>query len=109
MIERDHSQLSLVRQCTLLDISRASLYYPPTPPRTEDLELIAMMDRRYMKTPFCGSRRMKAWLRGHGYPVGRKRVRKLMWSIGQEAICRRTTTKKQHQSTGATPYLLKGV
>ncbi len=56
MIDRDHDQLSLVRQCTLLDISRAWLYwawlyYQPTPPRTEDLELMALMDRQYLKPP----------------------------------------------------------
>ena len=64
MIDRDSSQLSLIRQCTLLDISRASLYYQPTLPRTEDLDLMALMDRQYLKTPFYGSRRMKAWLCG---------------------------------------------
>ena len=59
MIDWDPSQLSLVRQCTLLDISRTSLYYQPTPPRTEDLELMALMDRQYLKTPFYGSRRRR--------------------------------------------------
>ena len=63
MIDRQHNQLSLVRQCTLLDISRGSVYYQPTPTRTEDLELMSLMDRQYLKTPFYGSRRMKAWLR----------------------------------------------
>ncbi len=29
MIDRDHCQLSLVRQCSLLDVSRASVYYRP--------------------------------------------------------------------------------
>ena len=51
MLDWDHSQLSLVRQCTLLNISRASLYYQPTLPRTEDLQLMALMDRQYLKTP----------------------------------------------------------
>ena len=51
MIDRDH-QLSLVRQCSLLDVSRASVYYRPVPTRTEDLELMALMDRQYLKTPF---------------------------------------------------------
>ena len=51
MIDRDHDQLSLVRQCTLLDVSRAWVYYRPAPPRAEDLELMALMDRQYLKTP----------------------------------------------------------
>ena len=50
MIDRDHQQLSLVRQCILLDVSRAS-YYRPVPTRAEDLELMALMDRQYLKTP----------------------------------------------------------
>ena len=45
MIDRDHQQLSLVRQCILLDVSRASVYYRPVPTRAEDLELMALMDR----------------------------------------------------------------
>ena len=48
MIDRDHQQLSLVRQCILLDVSRASVYYRPVPTRAEDLELMALMDRQYL-------------------------------------------------------------
>ncbi len=59
MIDRDHKQLSLVRQCALLDISRSWVYYQPVSTRAEDLELMALMDRQYLKTPFYGSRKMK--------------------------------------------------
>ena len=52
MIDRDHDQLALVRQCALLNVSRASLYYRPSPPRAEALKLMALMDRQYLKTPF---------------------------------------------------------
>ena len=109
MIDRDSSQLSLVRQCTLLDISRASLYYQPTLPRTEDLDLMALMDRQYLKTPFYGSRRMKAWLRGQGHPVGRKKIRRMMRLMGLEAIYRRPNTSKPTPEHRVYPYLLKGV
>ena len=109
MIDWDPSQLSLVRQCTLLDISRTSLYYQPTPPRTEDLELMALMDRQYLKTPFYGSRRMKAWLRREGHPVGRKKVRRLMRLMGLVAIYRRPNTSKPTPEHKVYPYLLKGV
>ena len=78
MIERDHNQLSLVRQCNLLDVSRASVYYRSAPARAEDLELMALMDRQYLKTPFYGSRKMRVWLRGLGHHVNRKRIRRLM-------------------------------
>ncbi len=109
MIDRQHNQLSLVRQCTLLDISRGSVYYQPTPTRTEDLELMALMDRQYLKTPFYGSRRMKAWLRGQGHQVNRKRVRRLMQVMGLEVIYRRPNTSKPAPGHRIYPYLLKGV
>ncbi len=86
MIDRDHDQLSLVRQCNLLDVSRASVYYRPAPPKAEDLELMALMDRQYLKTPFYGSRKMGVWLRGQGYLVNRKRVRRLMRLMGLEGL-----------------------
>ena len=43
------------------------MYYRPVSTRAEDLELMARMDRQYLKTPFYGSRRMKAWLLAEGY------------------------------------------
>ena len=109
MIDRDHQQLSLVRQCILLDVSRASVYYRPVPTRAEDLELMALMDRQYLKTPFYGSRKMKAWLLQQGYLVSRKRVRRLMRLMGLEAICRRPNTSKPAPGHRIFPYLLKGV
>ena len=109
LIDRKHNQLSLVRQCTLLDISRASLYYQRTLPTFEDLELMALMDRQYLKTPFYGSRRMKAWLRGQGCLAGRKKVRRLMRLMGLEAIYRRPNTSKSTPEHRVFPYLLKGV
>ncbi len=66
MIDRQGSKLSLVRQCSLLDISRGSVYYRPTPARAEDMDLMVLIDRQYMKTPFYGSRRMRVWLGGQG-------------------------------------------
>ena len=82
MIDREEPKLSLVHQCALLGISRSSLYYLPTEAGAEDMELMALIDQQYLKTPFYGSRRMTAWLRNHGHQVNRKRVRRLMQLIG---------------------------
>ncbi len=109
MIDRDHRQLSLVGQCRLLDVSRAWVYYRPVPTRTEDLALMALMDRQYLKTPFYGSRKMKAWLLGEGYLVSRDKVRRLMGLMGLEAIYRRPNTSKPAPGHRVYPYLLKGV
>ncbi len=103
MIDRDHRQLSLVSQCGLLSVSRASVYYRPVPTRTEDLELMALMDRQYLKTPFYGSKRMKAWLLGEGYLVSRSKVRRLMRLMGLEAIYRRPNTSRPAHTGCASP------
>ena len=71
MRDRDHSQLSLVCQCALLDVSRASVYYRPAPPKAEDLTVMALIDCQYLKAPFYGSRKMRVWLRGQGHQVSR--------------------------------------
>jgi len=102
MIDRDHSRVSLSRQCALLDISRASVYYRPVPTRAEDLELMSLMDRQYLKTPFYGSRRMKAWLLKQGHLVSRHRVRRLMRLMGPR-------TNQPAPGHRVYPYLLKGV
>ena len=109
LIDRDHDQLSLVRQCSLLDVSRASVYYRPAPPKAEDLELMALLDRQYLKTPFYGSRKMRVWLREQGHQVNRKRVRRLMRLMGLEAIYRRPNTSQPAPDHKAYPYLLKGL
>ena len=109
MIDREHRKVPLARQCTLLDISRAWLYYQPTTPSAEDLELMALMDRQYLKTPFYGSRKMQAWLQGLGHAAGRNKVRRLMRLMGLEAIYRRPNTSKPAPGRRIYPYLLKGV
>ena len=89
--------------------SRSSLYYLPTEAGAEDLELMALIDQQYLKTPFYGSRRMTAWPRNHGHQVNRKRVRRLMQLIGLEAIYRRPNTSKPNPGHKVYPYLLRGL
>ena len=108
MTDRAHPQVSLSRQCDLLDISRASVYYRPVPTRAADLELMALMDRQYLKTPFYGSRRMKAWLRLQGHLVSRNRVRRLMRLMGLEAIYRRPNTSKPAPWAQSLPVPAEG-
>jgi putative transposase len=109
MVERQHPALSVVRQCRLLGISRSGLYYRPVGPTPEDLTLMQLLDQQYLATPFYGSRRMTAWLRGQGYPVSRKRVQRLMRAMGLQAIYRRPRTSQPAPGHQVHPYLLLGV
>ena len=52
MIDRGRPKLSVSRQCKLVGVSRSSLYYRPVGASLEDLDIMAKMDRQYLKTPF---------------------------------------------------------
>ena len=95
VIDREEPKLSLVRQCAVAGYQPLLVVLPANRGYgAEDLELMALIDQQYLKTPFYGSRRMTAWLRNHGHQVNRKRVRRLMQLIGLEAIYRRPNTSK---------------
>jgi putative transposase len=109
MVDRQHQSLSIIGQCRLLGISRSSLYYRPVGVSSEDLNLMQLLDQQYMATPFYGSRRMKVWLHGQGYPVGRQRVQRLMRAMGLQAIYRRPRPSQPAPGHKVYPYLLRGV
>jgi putative transposase len=107
----DHADpaLSVVAQCRLLKIARATLYYRAVPVSDNDLALMRRMDELYVAAPFYGSRRMVAVLRGKGLAVNRKRVRRLMRVMGLEAIYQKPNTSRAHPGHKVYPYLLRGL
>jgi putative transposase len=78
LLEPDHPELRIRRQCALLGLNRASYYYQAQPSDPLNLELLRRSDQQYMATPFYGVPRMTAVLRAQGDAVNRKRVRRLM-------------------------------
>ncbi len=109
MKNKDYKNISLSRQCELLNISKGTLYYEPVEIDPYNLELMDLLDRQYTETPFYGSRRMTAWLIRLGYPVNRKRVQRLMRLMGLEAIYPKPNLSKRRQDHEIYPYLLKGL
>ncbi|MGN7614443.1 IS3 family transposase [Magnetococcales bacterium HHB-1] len=109
-IERDHSELSLSRQCALLGVHRSGLYRShSTEEDAYNQELMRLIDQQYLEMPCYGSRKMTAWLRQEGYPVNRKRVQRLMRLMGIEAIYQKPNTSRQHPEHRVYPYLLRGL
>ena len=70
----------------MLGLNRSSLYYEPVGETPENLRLMRRIDEQYTACPFYGSRRMTAWLIQQGEEVNRKRVQRLMRTMGLEAI-----------------------
>ena len=107
MIDPDHRRLSIVRQCVLVSISRASLYRQPASESEENLELIRLIDEAFLECPFYGARQMARHLRRLGWCIGRKRVRRLMRKIGLAPIYQAPKTSEPHPQHKIYPYLLR--
>ena len=108
MIERPNP-LSRTTQSELLGLSRAALYYRPVEVSAEELELTTLIDRKYLRTPFYGSRRMTAWPQTQGHRVNRKRVQHLMRLMGIEAVYQHPRTSRPAPEHRIYPYLLRGL
>jgi len=65
MVAGDHSDLSIVRQCELLQLSRSAFYYTPVGLDEETLAVMKAIDRVFIKYPFFGSRQIRAYTKLH--------------------------------------------
>ena len=109
MVKRGHPDLSVRRQCELLGVNRAGLYYEPVGESEENLLLMRLLDEQYTRAPFYGSRRMTAWLATQGHEVNRKRISRLMQVMGVEAVYPKPKLSQPGEGHKIYPYLLRGV
>src|SRR5712672_2830412 len=109
MVERPGKDLSVRRQCTLLNLARSGVYRPEPVPAADDLALMRRIDELHLELPFYGSRRMMFELNKEGRGVNRKRVQRLMRVMGIEALVPRPGTSKAAPGHKIYPYLLRGV
>lgn len=109
MIDVNHPDLSVRRQCALLGIARSGLYYDPKESSEENLLLMRLLDEQYTRTPFYGVRRMTHWLHELGCGVDEKRVRRLLRLMGLEAIYPKPKLSEGGPEHRKFPYLLRGL
>lgn len=109
MVEAHHHRLSIVKQCSLLKISRSSLYYEAMGESPLNLKLMRLIDEQFLETPYYGARQMARYLRRQGYWTNRKRIRRLMFKMGLMAIYQKPNTSKPHPEHKIYPYLLRGI
>ena len=98
-----------MQQCELLGLPRSSYYYEPVPESEENLCLMRLIDEQYMETPFFGSRRMTAHLVRDGHAVNRKRIQRLMRTMGLEGLFPGRKTTFPASGHKVYPYLLRGL
>src|SRR5450631_226784 len=109
MVERPGKDLSVRRQCTLLNLARSGVYRPKPVIGADDLALMRRIDELHLELPFYGSRRMTFELNKEGRGVNRKRVQRLLRVMGIEALVPRPGTSKPAPGHKIYPYLLRGL
>lgn len=109
MIDKAHKELSIVKQCELLQISRSGLYYEPVKESEENLAIMRWLDEQYLSTPFFGVERLLVLLIVLGYRINRKRLRRLMKLQGWQTLYPAPRTTRTDPVAYKYPYLLKGL
>jgi putative transposase len=109
MVERPGKDLSVRRQCALLNLARSGVYRPRPGAAASDLAVMRRIDELHLELPFYGSRRMTFELNKEGRGVNRKRVQRLMRLMGIEALVPRPGTSKAAPGNKIYPYLLRGL
>ena len=107
----DADKVALRRQCVLAGVCRATLYarQKPRALAPDDEILKRLIDEEYTRSPFYGSRKMVAYLERCGHSVNRKRVQRLMRTLGLAGMAPGPNTSRSHPQHKVYPYLLRGV
>jgi len=108
MVDRT-DPLPVTRQCELLDLPRSTFYHAPKPVSDEELKLMELIDRCHLEHPYYGSRRIRDWLDDEGWSVNRKRVQRLMRTMGITALYPKRNLSLANQAHKVYPYLLRGL
>ena len=109
IIDTQHPELSIRRQCDLIGLNRASFYMKPAGETAMNLHLMRLIDEQYLRTPFYGYRRMTAYLRRAGFAVNPKRVARSMQKMGLQGLFPRRKTSIPAPGHKIYPYLLRGL
>ena len=90
LIDPAHARLSIYQQCELLGLSRSTYYYQPIGESTENLALMARIDKFFTDRPELGVRRMHQELTSVDKPLNVKRIRRVRRLMGVEDVYSKT-------------------
>lgn len=106
--ESDSSTLSVLKQCSLLDVPKSSHYYKSTAKEISS-DLLNDIHDIWTSYPQFGYRRITIMLKRKGYVINKKRVQRIMKHMGLSAIYCKPHTSALKRSDYKYPYLLKGL
>lgn len=92
-----------------MDINRSKIYYQSRGERSENLEIMQIMDKHILEEPTAGVLTMQSMLKDKGIAAGYERVRRLMRVANIRPIYPRRHLTKCKNNEYVYPYLLKGL
>lgn len=102
--------LSIARQCELIELNRSSYYYRIKSMLDEnDYKIMRRIDEIFTEHPYYGARRMAHVLSTEGLSVSRKKVRKYYQLLAIEAVYPKINLSRRNQAHKVYPYLLHGL
>ena len=107
LIDSNHAELSLRRQCELLQVNRSTFYYKAAEIDPDDVDLLNDIREIWERYPFYGYRRITKELKFKGHKINRKRVQRLMQLGGIQAIYPGPNTSRRNKLHAVHPYLLR--
>ena len=109
LIETQNDEVSIKRQCELIGLPRSSYYYQTAKESPLNLELMRIIDQTYTERPFYGVPRITHTLMQMGYPVGHKRIARLMKLMRLQGVCPKRNLSRADLKNQKFPYLLRGL
>jgi putative transposase len=109
MIEKNQLSLSVGAQCRQLSITRSSFCYAPQGETAMSLDLMLVIDRQFLDTPFYGVRQMTWHLQNEGHAVNHQRICRLMRVMRLMPIYQKPNTSTPAKGHKTCPCLLGGL
>ena len=108
LVDHNH-ELSLRKQCKLLEINRSSLYFKPKGESEENLKLMRTMDELFLQDPTLGVLGMQDELDDLGLHYNEKRIRRLVRLMAIEPIYPKKNLSRLGKAKYIHPYLLRNL
>ena len=106
MVDKEE-ELSIRKQCDLLEINRSTIYYEPKGESKENLEIMQIMDKHILDEPTAGVLTMQSMLGDQDITASYERVRRLMRLANIRPIYPRRHLTQWKNNEYVHPYLLK--
>lgn len=108
MVDPSH-KLSVRQQCLLLSVSLSFYYYKAKGERSENLEIMTVLDKYHLEEPTHGVLRCQDYLLDIGYNVSECRVRRLLRKMAIHSVYPGPNLSKLGKAEYIRPYLLRNL